>query len=131
MIQNSSNLPTQLGLEPLVIVTPNSESIGHALFKANWRGLEPPGHLNIMSANAIQNAIKGVGFKIELIRTNVCSGYMLQTSYALSKKRALKNGTGIGKGMEYHLANFAALLQYAVSYIRPNSGEVIHLVATK
>src|SRR5206468_4239492 len=33
----------------LVLITPNSDSLGHRLYDRNWRGLEPPRHLHIFN----------------------------------------------------------------------------------
>ncbi len=44
------------------LATPNIDSLGHALFGANWRGLEPPRHLCIFHSNSLERALKSVGF---------------------------------------------------------------------
>ncbi len=47
----------------LVIATPNIESLGHFIFRQNWRGLEPPRHINLFSISSLNNLINKVGFK--------------------------------------------------------------------
>ncbi|MFA5088833.1 MAG: class I SAM-dependent methyltransferase [Candidatus Omnitrophota bacterium] len=48
----------------LVIVTPNSESLGHRYFKKDWLGVDPPRHLHIFKTNNLSDlGIKG-GFKV-------------------------------------------------------------------
>lgn len=54
-----------------VAVTPNSKSMLHRLFKSNWRGLEPPRHLNIFTANALLDSAKRAGFsRVEVLTSN-------------------------------------------------------------
>jgi 2-polyprenyl-3-methyl-5-hydroxy-6-metoxy-1,4-benzoquinol methylase len=46
----------------LVVVTPNTESLGHRLFKANWRGLEPPRHLLTFCPRTLRILVQRAGF---------------------------------------------------------------------
>lgn len=46
----------------IIVVTPNSRSLGHRLFKSNWRGLEPPRHVMVHSLNSIRRAAFIAGF---------------------------------------------------------------------
>lgn len=47
----------------LVALTPNVTSKGHREFKANWRGLEIPRHLQIFSPNSLAILATKAGFK--------------------------------------------------------------------
>ena len=47
----------------LVLYTPNSTSLGHAVFRSNWRGLEPPRHLNIFGPRSIVTLLRQAGFE--------------------------------------------------------------------
>jgi 2-polyprenyl-3-methyl-5-hydroxy-6-metoxy-1,4-benzoquinol methylase len=44
------------------IETPNIDSFGHFEFKANWRGLEPPRHLQLLSWPFLQRMLNEIGF---------------------------------------------------------------------
>lgn len=46
----------------LVVLTPNTLSLGHKLYGRNWRGLEPPRHLHLFNTNALQNLALDAGF---------------------------------------------------------------------
>jgi SAM-dependent methyltransferase len=46
----------------LVMITPNSESLGQKLFGRNWRGLEPPRHLYVYNSRALQGLCRHAGF---------------------------------------------------------------------
>ena len=47
----------------LSLVTPNARSLGHALFRSNWRGLEPPRHVYIYTPGALQRLAASAGFR--------------------------------------------------------------------
>jgi 2-polyprenyl-3-methyl-5-hydroxy-6-metoxy-1,4-benzoquinol methylase len=47
----------------LVLFTPNSASLGHRLFRKNWRGLEPPRHLHVFSMESMHRAFALAGFQ--------------------------------------------------------------------
>jgi 2-polyprenyl-3-methyl-5-hydroxy-6-metoxy-1,4-benzoquinol methylase len=70
----------------LVVATPNCKSLGHSLFKENWRGLEPPRHLQILSPLALRRFLSEAGFKQVKIMT-VNSYYVIYHSYALFRSR--------------------------------------------
>lgn len=47
----------------LVVLTPNSRSLGHKLFQQRWRGLEPPRHLYIFNRMSLSSVVMNAGFK--------------------------------------------------------------------
>jgi hypothetical protein len=53
----------------IVVVTPNARSLGHAYFKQDWRGLEPPRHLQIFTQQSLRKALTESGFAIASART--------------------------------------------------------------
>jgi SAM-dependent methyltransferase len=46
----------------LWLETPNLDSLGHARFGRNWRGLEPPRHLLLFSVDSLKFALAQAGF---------------------------------------------------------------------
>jgi 2-polyprenyl-3-methyl-5-hydroxy-6-metoxy-1,4-benzoquinol methylase len=44
------------------IETPNVDSYGHSEFKGDWRGLEPPRHLQLLSWNQLHRLLEEAGF---------------------------------------------------------------------
>lgn len=47
----------------IVILMPNTEGIGHRFFNANWRGLEPPRHLNLFNQKNARMLFDGIPFE--------------------------------------------------------------------
>jgi 2-polyprenyl-3-methyl-5-hydroxy-6-metoxy-1,4-benzoquinol methylase len=66
----------------IVVVTPNSSSWGHRLFKKNWRGLEPPRHLHIFGPSSIEQTLRRAGLEVAFVRT-LASTYIWQRSFML------------------------------------------------
>lgn len=54
----------------LWLETPNIGSIGHAVFKRAWRGLEPPRHLLIFSRMALCGLLRKAGFEVASFHFN-------------------------------------------------------------
>lgn len=53
----------------MALATPNGNSLGHTLFKQNWRGLEPPRHLQIFTPDAMDRCLQSCGFRNIRVRT--------------------------------------------------------------
>lgn len=65
----------------IVITTPNSASLGHRLFGAAWRGLEPPRHLAIFARCNLEDCAARAGFMRE---TSTTSGRLAREIYTAS-----------------------------------------------
>lgn len=46
----------------IFVETPNVDAIGHRLYGANWRGLEPPRHLVMFSSRSLRQVLRSAGF---------------------------------------------------------------------
>lgn len=46
----------------LFVETPNVDAFGHALFGADWRGLEPPRHLALFNRESLESVLERAGF---------------------------------------------------------------------
>jgi 2-polyprenyl-3-methyl-5-hydroxy-6-metoxy-1,4-benzoquinol methylase len=90
----------------LVVSTPNVRSLGHERFRQNWRGLEPPRHLHIFTANLLGECARRAGLAVVRTGTTaVHADYLANASLAI--ERASAEG-GIARArMRYALAAFA------------------------
>lgn len=69
----------------ITIVTPNAQSLGHKKFRENWRGLEPPRHIQIFSVTSLIAIASKAGFKnIEAFTSPVNAWNILNASYNLT-----------------------------------------------
>lgn len=105
----------------LVLTTPNASSLGHRLFAANWRGLEPPRHLHIFGPKALSALARNAGFKDVKVTTTARSGSILAQSLRL----ALRASPSSAGRLEIELA---ALIGWMLGlFAGPQSGEELRL----
>ena len=111
----------------MTIATPNLSSIAHRLFKADWRGLEPPRHLNVFSPRALTRAAEMAGLRAKLVQTSARSavGNWIE-SRVISRRRA---GTQERQGSLLGGLSFLAW-ERAVKALQPEAGEELVFVGT-
>jgi 2-polyprenyl-3-methyl-5-hydroxy-6-metoxy-1,4-benzoquinol methylase len=74
----------------LVIVTPNERSLGHKVFKQDWRGLEPPRHLHVFSPLSLRRLILSdhpqaeVSVHVQIVRSIIYESILLQLTDCIS-----------------------------------------------
>lgn len=68
----------------LVIFTPNAASLGHQVFKQDWRGLEPPRHLHVFSTRSMPRMLRLAGFADICIRPQIAKSVIYE-SFLLSR----------------------------------------------
>ena len=95
--------------------TPNIKSIGHARFKNNWRGLEPPRHLVIFDDQSLRMALYKAGFiDIEVIRqSNICYGM-----YALSSRMVDGLDPNVDRPISVKLRLEIAIARFAEMFLK-------------
>ena len=54
----------------IVVVTPNAGSLGHARFGPDWRGLEPPRHLQVFTGPALGRLARSAGLRVLVLRSS-------------------------------------------------------------
>jgi 2-polyprenyl-3-methyl-5-hydroxy-6-metoxy-1,4-benzoquinol methylase len=52
----------------LIAITPNAGSLGHRLYGASWRGLEPPRHIAVFTPSGLRVACARADLQVESIR---------------------------------------------------------------
>jgi len=113
----------------LVIITPNSESIGARFFKSNWRGWEPPRHLYIFSFKTLQICVEKAGFSILQIKTiSTGARYMYLASKQIQRGSLLYSRSSFKNNMLMKIKAFAfGLIEYFIN----NAGEELVIILTK
>ncbi|MCK9537975.1 class I SAM-dependent methyltransferase [Dokdonella sp.] len=72
----------------LLLVTPNVDALGHRWFGADWRGLEPPRHLQLYSPSALAQAVRAAGFEVEQVHSRAAgAARMLRISAQIRAAR--------------------------------------------
>jgi 2-polyprenyl-3-methyl-5-hydroxy-6-metoxy-1,4-benzoquinol methylase len=81
----------------MVVLTPNARSLGHKFYGSNWRGLEPPRHLQIFTAPALTQAAYSAGFrKIKAFTTMRMAQFIALASPSIRQTTRVTM-TGYGK----------------------------------
>jgi 2-polyprenyl-3-methyl-5-hydroxy-6-metoxy-1,4-benzoquinol methylase len=65
----------------LVVVTPNTSSLSHRMFKQDWRGLEPPRHLHIFSNRSLPSLLARAGFENVSIRPHMAGSVFYESIF--------------------------------------------------
>lgn len=112
----------------LIMVTPNTDSLGHQLFKSAWRGLEPPRHLYLFCPKSMLGSLKRIGFRHFEVRT-ATSDYCIRHSLGLWARLA-------DPGRQLPLAlkiasRLVTMFEKAMIVVRPNAGECLVVRASK
>jgi 2-polyprenyl-3-methyl-5-hydroxy-6-metoxy-1,4-benzoquinol methylase len=113
----------------LVVITPNILSWGHRIYQHNWRGLEPPRHLQIFARSSLAALSIRAGFSSSECRTATRgAGSILLASESLKRKEA----AGPGPGRLSRLwAEVMGLAEWARAYLDHDAGEELILVSIK
>jgi len=67
----------------LVLLTPNAKSLGHARFGADWRGLEPPRHLQVFTPDALRRAAETAGLRVGTLNTTAAGAAFIHAQSRL------------------------------------------------
>ena len=105
----------------LVILTPNSGSLGHRLWGRFWRGLETPRHLNVFSKGSLFILLQKAGFsKIQISSTASNANIILEGSMLIKSKKANK-----------YLSWIIMIIESFLCRLNINIGEELVAIATK
>ena len=74
----------------LVVVTPNVESVGAALFGPFWRGWEPPRHLHLFSVKSLKRFLSRTGFDVAEMRSSAAGSAVIYRVSRINQQQ--KNG---------------------------------------
>ena len=114
----------------VVVMTPNSASWGHRVFKEHWRGLEPPRHLHVFGPSSIEQTLRRARFDVVIVRT-LASTYIWQLSFML--KLDLINASA--KDFRLKIVKLLALIANSgedlASIVNASAGECLWVDAIK
>lgn len=109
------------------IATPNLKAMTHRIYRESWRGLEPPRHLSLFTANSLKFAVTKVGFDSPDIKSR---GYPLLS--LIEKSSAIKSGQYSENGCQLSRpkATILGLLEL-VCWLIPSVGDELIIMASK
>lgn len=110
----------------LMVATPNSDSLGHLLFKKAWRGLETPRHLHLFNSKSMRASLKRAGFRQFEVRTGN-SDYILIHSLGLWAHHA-ESGRQLQLPMGLRIVSrLLTILEQVILAVRPEAGECLDI----
>ncbi len=113
----------------LVVVTRNIRSWGHRVYRSNWRGLEPPRHLQIFARSSLSAISTLAGFaRCECRAIARGAGYMLLASHSLRKHTGRAHNPG---HISRLWAGIMSVAEWAGGYLDHDAGEELVLVSSK
>jgi 2-polyprenyl-3-methyl-5-hydroxy-6-metoxy-1,4-benzoquinol methylase len=114
----------------LVLLTPNGASLGHSVFKQNWRGLEPPRHLHIFSIPSLCSMLKLAGLSKLKIYPQIAKSVVYE-SLILQQARVISFASGPRDWRAWLCARLFASLEFCLVKIKPSLADCIAVVAMK
>ena len=114
----------------LIILTPNTNGLGHKYFKECWRGLEPPRHLNCFNAETLSACVEQSSMRI--IKINTLSRMTRAIWYSsIQIRKAAMSKPIINNNMDYIKSYLMYFTESIVCLICKSVGEEIFLIAVK
>jgi SAM-dependent methyltransferase len=114
----------------LIVLTPNTGSFGHRVFREAWRGLEPPRHLHIFNRLTLDAAVREAGLGVAALTTisRMMQGiwYMSRLIERASAGRPKKNSL-----FDYVASYVMRAVETLLGIWWKDAGEEIFLVAVK
>ncbi|HEV2169768.1 MAG TPA: methyltransferase domain-containing protein, partial [Candidatus Binatus sp.] len=112
----------------LIVATPNSESLGHAKFGANWLLLHPPRHLYLFNPDNLAAMTRAAGFSTIKTRTGTrgADGVFFFSNFRTHPE----NASDLTPSVTERLAVLGAeLWESAMLRVKPTCGEELVLEA--
>ena len=111
----------------LWLETPNIDSLGHARFQENWRGLETPRHLVLFNRRSLNQAFVDAGFSAphDCVRPSPHAG-MFESSFAMEQGFSPYQRVAIPKVLKWQ----ASIASYVVKLL-PSRREFLTVAARK
>jgi SAM-dependent methyltransferase len=112
----------------LIILTPNTASLGHRIFRRAWRGLEPPRHIQCFHPRGLRSCVESTGMLVEQLTTE--SRMMQSIWYASLRIRRVERGGRSNSAFDYITSFVMEFVESAALHVFRDVGEEILLVAT-
>jgi 2-polyprenyl-3-methyl-5-hydroxy-6-metoxy-1,4-benzoquinol methylase len=114
----------------LVVLTPNTSSLGHWMYGSNWRGLEPPRHLHLFNSMSLTQLASLANFDDVSCRSSVRA----KKIFLQSRICAREGNIDLEKGVSITLRVWAEMMELLESIIKvffSNVGEELKLIGKK
>lgn len=115
----------------LVALTPNADSRGHGHYRRNWRGLEPPRHLQVFTARSLASMAYGAGYNtVESFTSMQGAIYIWHASAEIAKNGRHDMNAEVGLHRRILLQITGLVIGWLHVFL-PGRGEVAVIVCRK
>jgi SAM-dependent methyltransferase len=115
----------------IVVVTPNTESLGRRRLGARWLGLDPPRHLHLFSCAALRQLAMRAGLRVVSVRSSVRNA---EFTWLLGRgvlRQWPRPGQRPPRGWAGRRARAFQLAEWVLTLVGRDAGEEIVLIATR
>jgi len=113
----------------LVVVTPNTESLCHRIYKDKWLALDPPRHLHLFNLITLQHLVGLAGFR----KTDAFTSTRGASGTFIASRSILRTGRHTMGGRQPNLlrtwAEIMRVLEAVLLQLNPHMGEDVVLFA--
>jgi 2-polyprenyl-3-methyl-5-hydroxy-6-metoxy-1,4-benzoquinol methylase len=116
----------------VVIVTPNTKSLGHRIFMSHWRGLEVPRHIHIFNPQTMVSLCTKAGFGTHTITSSARSARYLYGPSVMMRAGRKSVGGGGGRGVLLALKSYVfQLVEHIRCRFDKDMGEELFFIGVK
>jgi 2-polyprenyl-3-methyl-5-hydroxy-6-metoxy-1,4-benzoquinol methylase len=116
----------------VVVTTPNSEGLGHRIFREHWRGLEVPRHLMVFSLRTLKQLVLEAGLSIVELRTSARAAHALYLESRLLKAGRWTDDPWPHAGSRLKMESVLfQIAEEAAGITRKSVGEELYFQGTK
>ncbi len=115
----------------LVVTTPNSRSLAHAMYGRCWRGLEPPRHMQIFSPTALARCARNAGFldlRLQTLSAESAGIYRASMEIRIAENQGSPADSAMSRVVGSWLRQHD---EFEQARRRPDVGEDILMIAVK
>jgi SAM-dependent methyltransferase len=112
----------------LALTTPNAESLGSRVYGAQWRGLEPPRHLQVLTVRSLAWLAHEAGYRDVRVVTSARLAAMIVRETVRPGIAGLSTSHQAGLPLRV-LASTFQMLERALLVVAPQLGEELFLSA--
>jgi len=113
----------------IVLLTPNGQSLSHRVFKADWRGLEPPRHLHIFSLGSMDRLLAQAGFPQRSVRPFIVTSVIYDSLQLRWGRRSGKNT--LRHWISWSMVRAFKLFELCIIKLDPKVGDCLIAVGEK
>ena len=117
----------------VVVITPNAKSLGHRVFRAHWRDLDPPRHLHLLSPQALAKCAARAGLLVDALFTSPRAAWRIwAVSRTIQTSGSCPGADPSATSSRFRIEGLMfQLIEHTADIFRPQVGEEIVAVCRR